>query len=132
MGPRSAMVISALVALVALVAVGCGDDKSAPPRAAAVDGAATARQLIAAGALVIDVRERDEWDDGHLPTARHVPLAEVGARVAEIEQAAGAKDRPIVVYCGAGGRAAKAKAELEAAGFTRVTNGGGYRTLAAP
>ena len=41
------------------------------------------------------------------------------------------KDKPVVVYCKSGGRAGKAKQALEAAGFTRVVNGGGYRKLAA-
>ena len=43
----------------------------------------------------------------------------------------GGKDKPVVVYCKSGGRAGKAKQALEAAGFTRVVNGGGYRKLAA-
>jgi phage shock protein E len=110
----------------------CGKETDGAGTGAAADPAVEAKRLIASGALVIDVREQDEWDEGHLSQAKHVPVATVGQQVAEIEQAAGGKDRPIVVYCKAGGRAATAKQALEAAGFTRVTNGGGYRKLAAP
>ncbi len=129
----------ALASVLALSAAACNQDKpkaaapagppAAAPAAPRVD-TARARELIADGALVVDVREQTEWDGGHLPQARHIPAGAVGQRLAEIEQAAGGKDKPIVLHCAAGGRAAKAKAELEAAGFTNVTNGGGYRALA--
>lgn len=130
-------VLGALV--FALFAGACKNDKPAPANQPAVAHGApagvdteAAKKLIAGGAAVIDVRTADEFADGHLSMAKNVPVDEVGARVAEIEQAAGAKDKPVVVYCASGGRATKAKATLEAAGFTHVVNGGGYRALNAP
>lgn len=139
MSPRTFLLFVATV----LAAPACKSDAppasspspspSSAPRAKAADiDTAAAKQLIAGGAAVIDVREPDEFADMHLPTARNVPLGEVGARLAEIEQAAGAKDKPIVVYCASGARSSRAKRELEAAGFTNVVNGGGYRALSAP
>jgi phage shock protein E len=127
-----------LVLLVAatLATAACRND--APPQRQATQGkptdvdTAAAKQLIAGGATVIDVRTADEFTDGHLPTARNIPLDEVGARLAEIEQAAGGKDRPVVVYCGMGGRSSQAKQQLEAAGFANVVNGGGYSRLKTP
>lgn len=136
MSLRSSIV---LVAVLALAGPAC--DKKAPdggaaagpgPTATTTDPVADAKRLIAGGALVIDVREQDEWDEGHLAQATLIPVGSVGQRLAEIEQAAGGKDRPIVVYCRSGGRAGAAKDTLAAAGFTKVTNGGGYRKLAAP
>ena len=131
--------------IVLALAVGlaaCGNDKPSTgnaagsqatrPRTPADIDTATAQKLIAGGATVLDVRTADEFADGHLPSARNVPLDEIGMRLAEIEQSAGAKDRPVVVYCGSGARSAKAKAELEVAGFTHVVNGGGYRALSTP
>jgi phage shock protein E len=57
-------------------------------------------------------------------------VADVARRMAEVEQLVGGdKTKPVVVYCGAGPRAAKAKRELEAAGFTHVVNGGGFKHL---
>lgn len=87
------------------------------------------KQLIADGALVLDVRQQDEWDAGHLPQAKHLPLGEVTARVDDVEHWAGGKDKPIVVHCKMGGRAGRARTALLAAGFTNVVNGGGLESL---
>lgn len=89
-----------------------------------------AKQMIASGALVIDVRRRDEWDSGHLAMAKHLPVDELGGRIADVEKwAGGDKSKPIVVYCAMGGRAGRAQAALRNAGFTQVVNGGGYASL---
>lgn len=113
------------------------DDGDGPMRAAATrtdeprteEGGMDAKQLIANGALAIDVRTKDEWDGGHLPQAKHVPVDEIAGRVDDVEQWAGGKDKPIVVYCAMGGRAGRARSALLAAGFTNVVNGGGYSSL---
>ena len=39
---------------------------------------------VPAGAFVLDVREHDEWDAGHVPDAVHIPLGELGARYTEL------------------------------------------------
>jgi phage shock protein E len=89
-----------------------------------------AKEMIKNGALVIDVREKDEWDGGHLPMAKHLPVGEVAARMKDVEQwAGGDKTKPIVVYCASGGRSGRAQAQLANAGFTNVVNGGGYSSL---
>ena len=92
---------------------------------------AKARQLIAAGnAIVLDVRTPEEFGDGHLPVATNLPVDELPNRLGDVDKlAAGDKSKPIVVYCHAGSRAAKAKRALEAAGYTNVTNGGGLDDL---
>ena len=43
------------------------------------------KQLIDEGALVLDVRNQDEWDAGHLAVAKLVPAHEVNSRLADIE-----------------------------------------------
>ncbi len=88
-----------------------------------------AREQIASAALVLDVRNQDEWDAGHLPDARLVPADQIGARLADIEAWAHGKDQPIVVYCRSGARSGRARTALLAAGFTNVVNGGGYHGL---
>lgn len=91
---------------------------------------AAARRLIAAGAVVLDVRTPDEYSSGHVPNAVNVPVQDVGQRLTEIDRLVGAdKTKPVVVYCTAGSRAAKAKQQLEAAGYTQVVNGGGFDDL---
>jgi len=89
-----------------------------------------ARALIASGAAVVDVRSADEYAEGHLPNAVNVPVQELAQRMAEVDTlVAGDKARPVVVYCARGSRATKAKQALEAAGYSRVVNGGGYDDL---
>lgn len=91
---------------------------------------ATGRAWIAAGATTIDVRTVEEFADAHLPQAANIPVDELGQRLPEIEQLVhGDKAARVVVYCGSGGRAARAKQQLEAAGYTQVVNGGGYADL---
>jgi phage shock protein E len=91
-----------------------------------------ARKRIEEGALVIDVRTPGEWRTGHLPSARHLPVDELRARMAEVDAwSGGDKGRPIVVYCASGARSARARQLLVEAGYTQVTNGGGYASLAS-
>jgi phage shock protein E len=91
---------------------------------------ATARSLIASGAAVIDVRTADEFAAGHLAMAINLPVSELAGRLAEVDRLVGGdRTRAIVVYCAAGSRAAKAKAQLDAAGYTHVVNGGGLDDL---
>ena len=89
---------------------------------------AQAKQLIAQGATVLDVRSPDEYAGGHLPQATNVPIQSFD--VAAVDKLVGGdKSKPIVTYCAKGGRAQKAKDALEAAGYTHVVNGGGYDDL---
>lgn len=119
-----------------LVVAGCtSGSKEAPPapdqvtRKPATDPAG-ARQLLAQGAVAVDVRSPGEFADGHVAGAVNVPVQHVAARVAEIEQLLGGdRTKPLVVYCGTGARSARAKETLAAAGFTHVVNGGGYDDL---
>lgn len=81
-------------------------------------------------ALVLDVRNQDEFERGHLAQARLIPVAELEARIPEVESAVGGdKSRKIVAYCGSGRRSGRAKELLEQHGFTNVVNGGGYDAL---
>jgi sulfur-carrier protein adenylyltransferase/sulfurtransferase len=77
--------------------------------------ARTAGEL--AGAAWIDVREDDEWQEGHIPGATHVPRGYLESR---IESAVPAKDTPVVVYCAAGSRSAFAAKTLQELGYSSV------------
>ncbi|MEL7336183.1 MAG: rhodanese-like domain-containing protein [Planctomycetota bacterium] len=72
--------------------------------------------------VYLDVRTQSEWDDDHLDTAKHIPVAEVAEK---IETEVTDKNTPIVVFCAKGGRAGRVKTQLEKMGYTDVTNGGG-------
>ncbi len=114
----------------ALALAGCSRSESFVSSSQVIKDPAAARALIETGATVLDVRSPDEFAAGHVPNAVNVPVETVPSRLAEIEALVGSdRSKPIVVYCAAGGRAAKAKTALDEAGFTKVVNGGGFRDL---
>lgn len=78
---------------------------------------ATAAERIAAGALVLDVREPDEYDQGALPDAIHIPR---GHLEAQVEGRLLDKTAPTLVYCAAGVRSAFAAKTLQELGYTDV------------
>jgi phage shock protein E len=79
---------------------------------------ARARELVASGAKLVDVRTPAEFSMGHVPGAVNVPLGELKERA----DALGAKDKPLVLYCASGTRSAMARSLLKGRGFTQVFN----------
>ena len=79
-------------------------------------------QRAASGAVVIDVREDDEYADGHVPGARHIPLATVPDRADEIPA-----DQTVYVICAAGGRSARAVEFLRGRGVDATNVAGGTK-----
>ena len=77
-------------------------------------------------AWLLDVREQDEWVAGHAPGARHIPLGELGARVAEIPQ-----DQDVYVICRSGHRSGRAAQALAGAGWNAINVAGGMQDWAA-
>ncbi len=71
------------------------------------------------GALLLDVREPEEFSAGHAPNAKLIPLGQLSARLQDI---ATYKDKPIVVICRSGRRSGIAVGQLQSAGFTQVSN----------
>jgi rhodanese-related sulfurtransferase len=68
-------------------------------------------------AIVLDVRATGEFEAGHLPNARNIPLAELGQRIGEL-----AAGRPVIVCCNTGMTSAKGAAALRKAGREEVFN----------
>jgi phage shock protein E len=120
-----------LAVTIAAAACSRSEPASAPaPAAKRAKDPAAARALIASGAVVIDVRSADEFAEEHLPHATNIPVDKVADQLGQVDTLAGGdKSKPIVVYCAAGSRAAKAKLTLESAGYTQVVNGGGLDDL---
>ena len=79
-------------------------------------------QRRAQGQLVIDVRQPDEYEEGHVPGARSIPLGDVPARLDEVPT-----DRPVLVICQSGGRSMKAVEFLRARGHDATNVAGGTR-----
>jgi phage shock protein E len=86
----------------------------------------TAWAAIRSGALLVDVRSQEEFDQGHLDGAALIPHTEIAARASELGDD---KDRVIVLYCRTGNRSGKAKRTLEELGYTHVMNAGAYESL---
>ena len=73
-------------------------------------------------ALVVDVREPGEYGAGHILGAKNVPLAQIDSRIQSGHELGKRKDKPVILYCDNGDRAAKAAAALKKQGFSRVAN----------
>jgi molybdopterin/thiamine biosynthesis adenylyltransferase len=67
----------------------------------------------------LDVREQDEWDEGHIPGALHIPRGYLESR---IEAALPDRTRPVVVYCASGVRSVFASDTLATLGYERVVS----------
>jgi rhodanese-related sulfurtransferase len=79
-----------------------------------------ARELLAQGAQLVDVRADHEWEAGRIEGAAHVPLAELAQRADELD-----RERPVVLYCRGGNRSSMAAEALAEAGFDAVKLGEG-------
>ena len=76
--------------------------------------------FLAAGAVVIDVREPDEYAAGHIPGAWPLPLGEVAARHGEVPT-----DQPVYLVCRSGARSLRAAEYLRGVGVDAVNVAGG-------
>ncbi len=84
-----------------------------------VDSIAALQLINHKQALVLDVREDDEYKAGHVLNATHIPLGKLKARAGELERH---KELPIVVMCRSGNRSATACVMLGKQGFTQAHN----------
>ena len=83
-------------------------------------------RLIDDGALLIDVRSRQEYEAGHLDNSINVEHD----KVEELAETIGEdKDREVVVYCRSGKRAEEAREALKSYGYENIHNGIGYNGL---
>jgi hydroxyacylglutathione hydrolase len=83
--------------------------------------ARTAAARAGEGALLLDVRERAEWNAGHAPGAMHIPYEDLRERTHDLPL-----DRPIVAYCASGVRSSLAASILEASGHEVANLRGGF------
>lgn len=74
----------------------------------------------------IDVRSAEEFNAGHLQGAVNIPHDQILARIQAVSPD---KNAPVNLYCRSGRRAETALTELKNAGYTNVTNHGGYEDL---
>jgi rhodanese-related sulfurtransferase len=87
--------------------------------------AADAAALAERGAILLDVRERHEWQAGHAPRARHIPLSQIPQRAGELPEG-----RAVVTVCRSGARSARAAALLARQGREVANLSGGMHAWA--
>lgn len=83
-------------------------------------------EKIISGALLIDVRTKEEFEAAHLEKALNIPVDVIDK---QIEKVRSDKEKEILVYCRSGRRSSAAKQTLLKMGYKRVVNIGGYQTL---
>jgi phage shock protein E len=84
---------------------------------------ATARQYLANGALVIDVRSAEEFQSGNVPNAINIPLGELRD---SLPLRVKSKNQVLLLHCLSGGRSGIAQQQLKGMGYTNVFNLGSY------
>ncbi len=105
-------------AIAAVLAVVFGAQQLQAMSVPAVD-VKVAQSMNQQGALLLDVREPEEFKAVHAVNAQLIPLGQLGDRLKEIEAH---KNKPVVVICRSGNRSAKAVSMLQEAGYTNVNN----------
>lgn len=75
------------------------------------------RELVEENAYIIDVRERNEYENGHIINAKNIPLSELRDRIEEIP-----RDIPVYLHCRTGQRSYNAAMALENLGFSNIYN----------
>jgi phage shock protein E len=76
-------------------------------------------EIISKGAIIIDVRTKKEFEEGHVKGVLNIPLDEIAKNTDWL-----LKDAPIIVCCASGSRSKMAKLILNNNGFKEVYNGG--------
>ena len=81
-------------------------------------------QALEKGAVIIDVRNPNEFRQGHIPGSKNIPVSEIRSRVEMIRK----WNKPVITVCLSGGRSAAAKSVLASAGI-EAYNGGSWQSL---
>ena len=76
-----------------------------------------AKQRINAGAILVDVREQNEYDEAHIPGSHLLALSNLAENYAELP-----KDKPLIMQCRSGARSGQATQFLLQNGYSEVVN----------
>jgi rhodanese-related sulfurtransferase len=82
-------------------------------------------QLIADGAIVLDVRSNGEFSTGHIKGSINIPVDKLTANLHKLK----VKNKPVITCCASGARSAAAKGILQTNGYENVHNGGAWQSL---
>lgn len=81
-------------------------------------------ELLTKGAVIIDVRTKEEYQGGHIRGSVNIPLNNLNNHLSKLD-----KNKPVITCCASGMRSASAKSILKSSGFKEVYNGGGWSSL---
>jgi len=81
-------------------------------------------QLVKDGGIIIDVRTKGEYQQGHIKGSQNIPLDVLSSNLSKLN-----KEKTIITCCASGMRSAQAKSILLSNGFSNVHNGGGWNGL---
>ena len=81
-------------------------------------------ELVANGAVIVDVRTKGEYQTGHIKGSINIPLQTLSQNLSKLK-----KDKVIITCCASGMRSASARGMLKSNGFEQVYNGGGWMSL---
>jgi len=87
-------------------------------------GGPNTEELLAQGAIIVDVRTPDEYRNGHGKESRNIPLASLASKTASLKK----QRKPIITCCASGMRSGKAAKMLRQAGL-EAHNGGAWQTV---
>ena len=82
-------------------------------------------QLVKNGAIILDVRSKGEYAEGHIKGSINIPVDQLRNNLVKLKD----KKKPIITCCASGMRSSSAKSILLNAGYEEVYNGGGWTGL---
>lgn len=94
--------------------------QAAAPSVFSVVQGTQAKELVAKGAILLDVRTPGEFAAGHIDGAINIPVQDLGTRLSELD-----KTKATVVYCASGARSSAAMSQMKEGGFVQVYDLGG-------
>jgi len=82
-------------------------------------------QLVKQGAIILDVRTKGEYNNGHIKGSLNIPVDQLKSNLHRLP----GKEVTIITCCASGMRSASAKDILQSCGYVNVFNGGGWASL---
>ena len=107
-----------IITLCIFLLSGCGEAKNTDSSDGSVNYMDAKEKIINDGAILLDVRTKEEYNEKHIDGASLLPLDKID--IDSISQIVSEKDTPIIVYCRSGNRSQQAREKLIALGYSKV------------
>ena len=107
-----------IITLCIFLLSGCGEAKNTDSSDGSVNYMEAKEKIINDGAILLDVRTKEEYNEKHIDGASLLPLDKID--IDSIYQIVSEKDTPIIVYCRSGNRSQQAREKLIALGYSKV------------